>query len=323
VTLLVLLARPTVAGIIASDLRPAAYDLLHRLQIARPGHAGLLQFAAFSALERFFDFVHRSRNCARRTPSVPICPRSYRPCLFAFRRATLHRRLILGRPLQNLHQVQIADGLFLEALHHLFEHVEGFALVLDQGIMLAVAAQPDALLEVVHVEEVVFPLRVEHAQHDHALVIAHGIRPDQSFLGVVALFQCVEDRVAQFLAVQRLRLHSLGQNVHPKAREHRVLQGLQVPILGMHLDRAVLVHQVAEDAGDVVFQDQFLLVHTLEQLAAQAVHRLALLVHHVVVFEQVFAGLEVLGFDGLLGFLNAPRDQPRLDRHALFHAQPL
>ena len=59
-------------------------------------------------------------------------------------------RLGLRRTLQDLHQVQIANRLFLEALHHLFEHVEGLALVLDQRIVLPVAAQADAFFQVVH-----------------------------------------------------------------------------------------------------------------------------------------------------------------------------
>ena len=89
------------------------------------------------------------------------------------------------------------------------------------------------------------------------------------------------------------------------------------------MTRAELVHHIAENAGDVVFEDEFFLLHALEQLAAQAVHRLALLVHDVVVLEQMFAGLEVLGFDGLLRGRDAARDQPRFDGNALFHAQPL
>ena len=51
---------------------------------------------------------------------------------------------------------------------------------------------------------------------------------------------------------------------------------------------------VAENAGDVVVEDEFFLVDAFEQAAAQAVDGLALLVHDVVVFEQVFAGFEVL-----------------------------
>ncbi len=56
---------------------------------------------------------------------------------------------------------------------------------------------------------------------------------------------------------------------------------------------------------------------------AQAVDRLALLVHHIVVFEQMFAGFEVLRFDGFLRCFDAARDQPRFDGNALFHAETL
>ena len=81
----------------------------------------------------------------------------------------------------------------------------------------------------------VFPLLIEHAQHDHALVIAHGIGADQLFFRVVALFQLVEDGIAQFLPAQRLRLDPFGQNVHAEAGEDRVFQTLDVPIVGMDL----------------------------------------------------------------------------------------
>ena len=53
----------------------------------------------------------------------------------------------------------------------------------------------------------------------------------------------------------------------------------------------------------------------------QAVDGLALLVHHVVVFQQVFAALEVLRFDGFLRGFDSVGDHLRLDGHALFHAQ--
>src|SRR3984957_8361401 len=89
----------------------------------------------------------------------------------ALRRST---RAWIGWPLHDLHQVEITNRVFLEALHHGFEHVEGFSLVLDQRIVLAISAQADALFEVIHAEQVIFPLLVDHAQHDHALVMAHG-----------------------------------------------------------------------------------------------------------------------------------------------------
>ena len=91
----------------------------------------------------------------------------------------------------------------------------------------------------------------------------------------------------------------------------------------MRFGRTELLHHVAENAGNVVLDDEVFLVEAFEQPAAQAIDGFALLVHHVVVFEQVFAGLEVLAFDGLLRGFDAPRDHARLDRHAFFHAKPL
>ena len=46
---------------------------------------------------------------------------------------------------------------------------------------------------------------------------------------------------------------------------------------------------------------------------AVAVDALALLVHHLVVFQEVLADVEVALFDFLLGALDAPRDHAALD----------
>src|SRR5437868_15383478 len=64
--------------------------------------------------------------------------------------------------LNNLHEVQVTRGVSLEALHHAFEHVEGLTLVLNQRILLSVTAEADALLQVIHIEQLIFPLLVEH-----------------------------------------------------------------------------------------------------------------------------------------------------------------
>ena len=64
---------------------------------------------------------------------------------------------------------QEADRLLLDALHHRGEHVVGLALVFHDRVALAVAAQTDALLQVVHLVEVLAPLAVEHGQDDPAL----------------------------------------------------------------------------------------------------------------------------------------------------------
>jgi hypothetical protein len=73
---------------------------------------------------------------------------------------------------EDLHAEEVAGGVFLEAHHHGSKRLEGLLLVLDEGILLAVAAEADAFLEVIHVEEVFFPEGVEDGEHDDALVVA-------------------------------------------------------------------------------------------------------------------------------------------------------
>src|SRR5258708_5382875 len=79
----------------------------------------------------------------------------------------------------------------------------------------------------------IFPLLVDHAQHDHALVMAHGIGADKFFLCVVAFLQLVENRIAEFLPVQILGLHALGHKIDAEARKYSVFQALKIPVVGM------------------------------------------------------------------------------------------
>ena len=113
---------------------------------------------------------------------------------------------IVATFIQYLHVVQIADSLFLEGFHHGLEHVERFFLVFDKRIVLSVATKPDTFLEVIHRQKVIFPELVEHAQHDHAFVMAHRLRADDPFLRIVTVNKFVEDRVAEFLTIQRVWL---------------------------------------------------------------------------------------------------------------------
>jgi hypothetical protein len=92
-------------------------------------------------------------------------------------------------------------------------------------------------------------------------------------------------------------------------------------VIGAGIFRAAHIEDAADDALGH-FEHAVLLVHAFEQLAAHAVNGLPLLVHDVVVFEQVFARFEVLRFNRLLRTFNPLGDHLRLDGHAFFHAQP-
>src|SRR5262249_37535371 len=62
---------------------------------------------------------------------------------------------------------------------------------------------------------------------------------------------------------------------------------------------------------------QLWLVAPLENLTAQRIDRLALLVHHVVVLEQILADVEVVALDAFLRVLDGAIDQRVLDRDIL------
>src|SRR6266540_4906429 len=78
--------------------------------------------------------------------------------------------------------VDVPDELLLDGRLHLLEHVEGLALVLHQGITLPVGPEPDALLEVVHLVQVLAPLVVDDREQHHPLQLAED-RPFSALVG--------------------------------------------------------------------------------------------------------------------------------------------
>ena len=76
----------------------------------------------------------------------------------------------------------------------------------------------------------------------------------------------------------------------------------------MFLSRA----EGADQSASEIFgnaQGVFFLIFAFKGGAADGVNRLALLIHYIVVFEKMFAGIEVLGFNGLLRVLDTPRNE--------------
>ena len=156
---------------------------------------------------------------------------------------------------------------------------------------------------------------------------------EQLRLVLVALDDPLPQRVADLAARQPVEVDAVQRVAFE--REHArdfLAQRRQVPRLDVRIGAREPIDRVVEHvAGDLqqiavrvdllgVLVDANL---SFEQLAAQRVDVLPLLVHHVVVLEQVLADGEVLRLHLLLRALDRARDHPVLDRHAFFHAQPL
>ena len=113
---------------------------------------------------------------------------------------------------------------------------------------------------------------------------------------------------------------SVGIDLHAELGQDVGLQAGQIVLVRTRRFRAATVDEAADDAARR-FQNALLLIRAFQQRAAHAVNRLALLVHHVVVFQKVFARFEILRFHGLLRRGDALGDQLRFDRHVFFHAE--
>src|SRR6266404_1532693 len=224
--------------------------------------------------------------------------------------ATLRRRTTRPRRVAfhlYLHIVEITNGFVIDARHHVFKQDERFFLEFNERIFLPVAAQADAFLQVIERQQVVFPLAIHNIQNDAAFEPAHQVRRKLLFFVFVFLGDGFSDGIGKLIVIQRggIRIGRFGINAEFAVHFSQELRG--VPLAGMQLTPAVSIHKLARnifrDANHVVA-----LVLALERRAANPINRFALLVHYVVVFQQVFARIEVLRFDGFLRGLNTTRD---------------
>src|SRR5262249_50273469 len=155
-----------------------------------------------------------------------------------------------------------------------------------------------------------FPLLVDDVQHNDALGLAHHFRGDQIlFFAITALEDFVEALLHRIPAEPA---DCFGGYANAELGEDIALEIRHVPLFLANFGRAAQVHD-GPDYALYVTKDVLALIAAFEQRAAQAIDGLALLVHDIVVLEQVFAGGEILGFDGLLRRGDAFGDQPGLD----------
>ena len=165
----------------------------------------------------------------------------------------------------------------------------------------------------------VLPLPVDDLQHDHPLVEEGALGADQRLALGVALLRAGGERPDQLVAPDAAQLRP--RQLEAEGLLQRALEALVLP----HR-RAVLLRAVAVDVplDDLVDERQDVLagVLALEDHAAHVVDGAALLVHHVVVLEQVLSDREVLRLDLLLRALDRLRHHPVLDRDALLHSEP-
>ncbi len=178
----------------------------------------------------------------------------------------------------------------------------------------------DALLQVVHVEQVVLPARVDDLQHHGALDAAHLLLADEALALVVLGERVVDGEVDDFLQRRRAEIDVAlleGRVVDlPETDE----EGVEVPLLGellaleVHAHRAL--HELADHLADLLAE---VLAH--EDALPLAVDHTPLLVHDLVVLEHVLAAQEVELLDLDLRLLDHAAQHLGLERLSLLGPQ--
>ncbi len=119
---------------------------------------------------------------------------------------------------------------------------------------------------------------------------------------------------------QRAGVSAGGFGVDAKLRIHFRQKLRGIPLVGMLLAGTEGVDHFARH----IFRNPehiIALIFAFQRGAANTINGFALLVHYIVVFQQMFASVEVLGFHGFLRVFDAPRNQAGFNGHAFGHSQ--
>ena len=187
--------------------------------------------------------------------------------------------------------------------------------------MLAVAAQAHALFELVHVVDVLHPLGVHVAQQADALQLAHHGRAVALLLGGEDVHAPLVQQVGDVLPFQVVELVGGIVEVGGQAQPVHIMaaQRGKIPVIGAVAVEEVLAgivnglaHHFMQLVGDVL---------AVQHGLALLVDDLALLVHHIVILQDLFADGEVGRLQLFLGALDGVGDELVLDGHVLLKAQ--
>ena len=206
--------------------------------------------------------------------------------------------------------------LFAHIANHRTEQIERFFFVFVQGVFLTVSAQNNRVTHIFQHLQVFFPQLIQHLQSD-------------------VLFQHVNQVVAEILPLARhffvCRLHDfvgnrfraqsfLNPRIDGQVQRHCAvqffLQSRDIPVFRRQVFGRVGRRNRVDDFGAHVF-DRVGNGIRHHQLFALFIDDFALVVHHVVVLQQVFADVKVAGFDLFLRFLQSSGN-PRAGNHVRF-----
>ena len=222
----------------------------------------------------------------------------------------------------DLNGSQQSGNVLFDAAPQVFKHDESFTFVFLFRIFLSIAAQMDALAQVVHGGEVFAPLVVDNLQHNVAFEIRHGLFADQfDFLGIF-IFDAFDETLFNVLVVQSTVFFQPAFNIDMQAEigGKLVLKCRNVPLLFHAVRRNVVINQIADNVG-ANFASQIADVFSRQDFVALMVNHFTLVVGNVIVFQNLFTHIEVAAFDFTLRAFDLTGQQAVFDGNAAFGCQ--
>src|SRR5579859_261533 len=253
--------------------------------------------------------------------------------------AQVARRFALGRGL--LHSngdvaaqelEQIIDDMMLDVGLQILEHAERFVFEFDERVALRYRAEVDTVADNVYGVDMIHPQAVDHLQRVRALKVANSGNAEAGIL----LNQCIKLCGAFFVVIR----HQLGQFFDQVIFSHSVdifrqqLVGYMDPDFqsGEHMRQLLfLVEDITGDIGidDTLHLSAYHAQHALVQIgafeygAAVGIDHFALFSDHIVVFDDIFTGIEVVALYAGLRLFDEARDEATFERHIFVHARDL
>src|SRR5206468_11355902 len=226
-TLLVFLTAAARARVVAADLVSISPDGLGLQNLSGRRHlrlALLLLCGPPSGLEPLHHGDRLGRRLPGRSRGFDRLGRGVQWLGYPHARGD---RLLL---LRDLDGGEPSHGLGLEAAEHGLEKIEALLLVFLQRVLLPVTAQPDPLLQMIHVEKVILPQAVERLQHDDLLDLSQDARREIAFLGFVELTEALQDVLRDRPRVRVLALLVREGNADRELADDRVFERFPVPL---------------------------------------------------------------------------------------------
>ena len=230
---------------------------------------------------------------------------------FLRRFVSLQRELCIG---------QHARHVFAHILQHAFEQGEGFALIFVDRRLLGIGAQVDDRTQRIQRGQMLLPVMIERLQQEAFFDADPGFGRQFGGLGGHQRIGLFDQAIDDDFGIDALFLGP-GRNINRQAQcaRHVFLQARHIPLFGVAAERAAGgndgVHAfMAHVDHDIA--DGFRIHH----VGALFIDHLALVVHHVVVLQQLLAHVVVAGFHLFLGGFDGFRNPRVDDRLALFQA---